>query len=221
VLENLAITGPLESATPMMVWVIVLSFVFAECAFIIGLFLPGDSLLLAAGIVLAVHDNPVLVWSLAVCTSVVAILGNHTGYVIGHKTGTRVLARKDGKVLNRRNLERAGVFFEHWGFWAVAVARWIPWIRTFAPMLAGAARMDKRKFFIASSLGAIGWAPVLMFIGYYAAGLLEANPWLNTLATVLAVTMFVCGTGYGLYRYRIEMKKPIDEHPTLLEAIHE
>jgi membrane-associated protein len=212
---------PLESAGPMMVWLVVLGFVYAECAFLVGMFLPGDSLLLAAGVVLAEHGRTFDAWALSVCTVIVAVGGNHTGYVIGSHTGTRLLARKNGRVLNRRNLERAGRFFEHWGFWAVVAARWVPWIRTLAPMFAGAAGMDRRKFFVASLVGAVGWAPLLILVGYYGAGLLDYHPWLKPIAAGAAIATLVFGTVYGLWRYRQEMSKPVDEDATLVSALHE
>ena len=89
-----------------------------------------------------------------------------------------MLARKEGRVLNRANLARATAFFERWGFWAIVVARWIPWVRTLAPMIAGAARMDNRRYITANAVGAACWVPTLILLGYYGAGLLDAAPWL-------------------------------------------
>jgi membrane-associated protein len=212
---------PLKSAGPLMVWAVVLGFVYAECGFVVGMFLPGDSLLLAAGVVLAEHGREFDAWALSVCTVMVAVGGNHTGYAIGERTGTRLLARKDGRVLNECNLDRAGRFFEHWGFWAVVAARWMPFVRTIAPMLAGAAHMGRRKFFLASLLGAVGWVPLLVLLGYYGSGLLDYHPWLRPLATGVVIFMFAAGTTYGLWRYRQEMSKPVDDSGTLVSALHE
>ena len=209
-MTHLSAIDPLASAGPTMVWLVVLCFIYAECAFIVGMFLPGDSLLLAAGVVLAQHGREFDVWALSIGTVIVAVAGNHTGYVLGAHTGTRLLARKDGRVLNRRNLTRAAVFFEHWGFWAVVAARWLPFVRTLAPMLAGTAGMDRRKFFLASVIGALAWVPLLVLGGYYGATLLDVYPWVKPTATVAAVCLFVFGTTYGLYRYRQEMRRPVD-----------
>lgn len=203
----------LHRAAPTTVWVVVLSFVFLECAFIIGLFLPGDSLLFAAGVVLASHGHHVNAWGLVVAATVAAIAGNQVGFLVGRRTGTAILARKDGKLLNRTNLERARTFFDRWGFWAVAVARWIPWVRTLAPMIAGAAGMNSRRYLLANTLGAALWVPTLVMLGYYCAGLLTALPWLNHVVTIGAIIFFVGGTGFGIYRFRQEMRKPVDEDP--------
>ena len=141
-------------AAPTTVWVVVLTVVFLECAFIIGLFLPGDSLLFAAGVILAAHQHEVDAWALALAATVVAVLGNQVGYLFGRRTGTRILARKDGKVLNRENLAKAREFCDRWGFWSVAMARWMPWIRTLAPIIAGAAGMNNRRYLMANAIGA-------------------------------------------------------------------
>ncbi|MEU7478658.1 DedA family protein [Lentzea sp. NPDC042327] len=201
----------LETAGPVAVWLIVLSFIFIECAFIFGLFLPGDSLLFAAGVVLAAHGSEVSAWALSAVALVVAVVGNQVGYHIGKHTGTRVLARKDGKVLNRQNLEKARRFLDQRGFWAVVLARWLPWVRTLAPMIAGAARMDVKRFTLATTIGAVAWVPTLVLAGYYGAGVLEQLPWLETAALVVSVAFFLVGTGWGVWRYRQEMRKPIDE----------
>ncbi|ANZ37271.1 hypothetical protein BBK82_15580 [Lentzea guizhouensis] len=207
----------LETAGPLAVWVIVLSFIFIECAFIFGLFLPGDSLLFAAGVVLAAHGSEVSAWALSVVALIVAVVGNQVGYYIGRHTGTRVLARKDGKVLNRQNLEKARRFLDQRGFWAIVLARWLPWVRTLAPMIAGAARMDVKRFTLATTIGAVAWVPTLVLAGYYGAGILEQLPWLETAALVVSVAFFLVGTGWGIWRYRQEMRKPIDETSEDLE----
>ncbi|WP_241249260.1 DedA family protein [Rhodococcus sp. X156] len=202
--------GPLETAGPVLVWVIVLGFVLLECAFIVGLFLPGDSLLLTAGVVLAAHHSEHQAWWLAGTATVVAIVGNQVGYQVGTHAGTKVLARKGGRVLNRKNLLRATDLMHRYGFWAVVIARWIPWVRTLAPMLAGAAHMNPRRYLLASSLGALIWVPTLLLLGYYGAGLLDTVPWLLHTAVAVLVVLLVVGTAWGLFRYRQEVERPED-----------
>ncbi|WP_181784337.1 DedA family protein [Pseudonocardia pini] len=209
--ETVLAFDPLGSAGPVTVWVVVLSFVFLECAFIVGLFLPGDSLLLAAGVVLAAHGHELSAWLLSGAAVVMAVAGNQVGYLVGRFTGTRIKLRKGGRILTRENLDRAGRFLDRWGFWSIVVARWVPWVRTLAPMIAGAARMDNRKFLLANLVGAIVWVPGLVMLGYYAAGLLDRVPWVKDVAVVASVGFFVVGTAYGLFRYVQEMRKPVDE----------
>lgn len=201
----------LDTAGPLLVWVIVLSFVLVECALIVGLFLPGDSLLFGAGVVLAQHGSDLNAWLLSGAALIVAVLGNQIGYYIGRGSGTKLIARRDGKVLNRHNLERAQRFLDRKGFFAVVAARWIPWIRTLAPLIAGAARMDPRRFLLATTVGGLLWVPTLVLLGYYGAGLLDVLPWLKTAALWVSIAFFVFGTGYGVVRYRQEMRRPVDE----------
>jgi membrane-associated protein len=203
-------TGILDSAGPLMVWVIVLGFVFIECAFIIGLFLPGDSLLFAAGVVLAQQDLEGQAWLLSVAAMLTAIVGNMLGYYIGHKTGHVIVTRRGGRVLNTANLDRARDFLDRRGFWAIVLARWIPWIRTLAPLIAGAAKMDPRRFMLATSIGALAWVPTLVLAGYYAAGLVSGMPWLKAVALWASIAFFVLGTAYGVFRYRQEIHRPVD-----------
>ena len=201
----------LESAGPALVWVIVLGMLFTECAFIVGLFLPGDSLLFAAGVVLAQHGHEHQAWWLSLVATATAVAGNQTGYLIGARTGHAVIARRGGKVLTVEKLEKARRYLDERGFFAIVIARWVPWIRTLAPLVAGAARMNPRRFAMATFVGALVWVPVLVLAGYYAAGLLDQLPWLKTAAVVGSIAFFVLGTAWGLWRYRQELRRPAHE----------
>lgn len=203
--------GWLANAGPTLVWVIVLSFVFLECAVIVGLFLPGDSLLFAAGVILAQHDAEASAWWLSVAALGAGVLGNQVGYHIGRKSGTKFIARRGGKILNKENLDKARDFLDRRGLFAIVAARWIPWVRTFAPLIAGAAQMDPRRFMVANALGAVVWVPPLVLTGYYAAGLLDNLPWLQTAVMWLSVAFLVAGTVYGFWKYRQEVRKPLEE----------
>ena len=210
--ESLALRSDfLNQAGPMVVWLIVITFVFLECALIIGLFLPGDSMLLTAGIVLAAHDAHEQVWALAIGAMIAAIAGNQVGYVIGHRTGSHIVARKNSKYLNAERLLRVKHMLEKHGFIAIMVSRWIPWVRTLSPMVAGAAKMNHRTFTVASTIGAIVWAPVLLLLGFYAGRFLERVPWLMpaVLGTMFAVLIVV--TALGIRHYRQEMRKEAEE----------
>ncbi|HEX4703063.1 MAG TPA: DedA family protein [Pseudonocardiaceae bacterium] len=190
-----------------MVWVIVLVFVFVECAFVIGLFLPGDSLLFTAGVVLSQRDSPVNAFALSATAVVVAVIGNQVGYYIGRHTGTTLVGRPGARVLTHERLARAQQFLDRHGWWSVVLARWIPWIRTLAPLIAGAARMDARRYMASTAVGAVLWVPALVLAGYYGAGLLNQFPWVKTAALVISIAFFVIGTAYGLWRYRQEMRR--------------
>ncbi|MBF6334614.1 DedA family protein [Nocardia abscessus] len=203
---------PLLSAGPALVWTVVLTFVFLECAVILGLFLPGDSMLITAGIVMASHaSGEAHVWALSLGAMVAAIAGNQVGYVIGHRAGQHLVARKNGRYINVRNLQRVAELLHRHGFLAVLIARWIPWVRTLCPSVAGAARMDHRKFTVASTIGAIVWAPVLLLIGYYAGSFLQRVPWLMPIVIGTLVVGLIIGTVLGVRHYRQEMSQPAED----------
>ncbi|MEV6136165.1 DedA family protein [Nocardia sp. NPDC051990] len=203
---------PLTSAGPALVWTVVLTFVFLECALIIGLFLPGDSMLITAGIVMAANaTGEAHVWALSIGAMLAAIAGNQVGYVIGHRTGHHLVARKNGRYINTRNLARVTELLQRHGFLAVLISRWIPWVRTLCPMVAGAARMDHRKYTLASSVGAVIWAPVLLLIGYYAGSFLDRVPWLMPGVIGTLVVGLIIGTGIGIRHYRQEIAKPAED----------
>lgn len=198
---------------PVLVWVLVVAFVFLECAFVVGLFLPGDSMLLTAGIVLAGHSaGTAHVWTLSAGAATAAIAGNQVGYVIGHRGGHRLVARRNGRYVNTENLHRVNVLLDRHGFWSVLVARWIPWVRTLCPLVAGAARMNHRTYTVASSLGALAWAPVLLLLGFYAGEFIQRVPWLMPVVLGVLVAALVAGTAIGVRQYRQEVAKPTEDY---------
>lgn len=202
--------GGLEQAGLAMIWVVVLGMVFLECSFIVGLFLPGDSLLFAAGVGLASGEHVGHAIALSIAATLTAVAGNQLGYYVGHRTGHAVVARRGGRVLTLDHLRRAQEFLDRRGFWAVVLARWIPWVRTLAPLIAGAARMNPRRYLLATSIGAVLWVPTLVLLGYFGAGLVNGMPWLKTAALIGSIAFFVVGTTFGVWRYRQEMRKPVE-----------
>ena len=139
--------------------------VFAESGLLIGFFLPGDTLLLTAGI-FAAQDKLPIVWLICViCFS--AILGDNVGYSIGHRTGHKIFKKKDGIIFRPEYLQRAKNFYELHGGKTVTLARFIPIVRTFAPMVAGAAKMDRRRFMLFNVMGALLWGIGLTLLGYF------------------------------------------------------
>jgi membrane-associated protein len=140
--------------------------VFAESGLLIGFFLPGDTVLFAAGLWSADPASGVNVVALAALVAVCAVVGDAVGYWFGRKAGPPLLQRKDGRVLNQANLARAQAFYDRYGVFAVVAARWIPWVRTFAPILAGVAQMPYGRFFAANVVGALTWGAGLIVLGH-------------------------------------------------------
>src|SRR3954470_2193353 len=121
--------------------------IFAETGLLIGFFLPGDSLLVTAGLVGAT-TGIFNVWLLGLVLTVASILGNTVGYAIGKAAGPRLFAREDSLLFNKKHLYRAHDFYERHGGKTIIIARFMPIVRTFVPVVAGMARMDPKRYTI-------------------------------------------------------------------------
>lgn len=145
--------------------------IFAESGLFIGFFLPGDSLLFTAGL-LASRGYLNLPF-LALVTFVAAILGDNFGYAFGRRVGPAIFKREDSVFFHKNHLERAKTFYEKHGGKTVVLARFIPFVRTFAPILAGVGKMNYRAFLGYNILGAVLWAIGLTSLGYYLGGMVK------------------------------------------------
>ena len=145
-------------------YVALTAIVFTETGLLIGFFLPGDSLLITAGLVAAAGGLDI--WLLNVLLSVAAIVGDSVGYAIGYRAGPRIFTRDDSRWLNKKHLVRTREFYERHGGKTIVLARFIPIIRTFAPVVAGVGRMEYRRFLAYNVLGGIGWVVGLTWAGY-------------------------------------------------------
>lgn len=145
-------------------YVALTAIVFTETGLLIGFFLPGDSLLITAGLVAAAGGLDI--WLLNVLLSVAAIVGDSVGYAIGYRAGPHIFTREDSRWFNKKHLVRTREFYERHGGKTIILARFIPIIRTFAPVVAGVGRMDYRRFLAFNVLGGIGWVCGLTWAGY-------------------------------------------------------
>lgn len=140
--------------------------VFAETGLLVGFFLPGDSLLVTAGFLAATTD--VLdIWSVLVALSVAAILGDSTGYYIGRKAGAALYNRPHSRFFHRDRLLATKAFYDKYGGMTIILARFMPFARTFAPVVAGVAGMNYRKFVTFNILGGVGWVFGMSLLGYF------------------------------------------------------
>jgi membrane-associated protein len=142
------------------------SIIFAETGLLIGFFLPGDSLLVTAGL-LAATTGVFNVWWLGLLLTVASVLGNTSGYAIGKMTGPRLFSRENSLLFNKKHLYRAHEFYERHGGQTVIIARFMPIVRTFVPVVAGMAGMDYRRYTLYNVLGGVGWIWGVLFIGYF------------------------------------------------------
>lgn len=154
--------------------------IFAETGLLIGFFLPGDSLLLSAGFL--AQRGQFSLWVLLALLTAAAVAGDAAGYLIGWQAGPRLFHRDDGRFFRRSHLERARRFYERHGGKTIVLARFVGFIRTAAPTVAGAAGMGYRRFAAFNVLGAVGWVGSLVTIGYLLGGQVDS---LETYFTVL------------------------------------
>ncbi len=142
----------------------VFAIIFAESGLFFGFFLPGDSLLLTAG--LLASRGLLDIWVLLLILPVAAIIGDNVGYWFGKKTGPRIFNRENSRLFKRKNLLAAKAFYEKHGGKTIVIARFMPFIRTFAPIVAGAVEMEYRRFIIWNFFGGLLWAVGVTLVGF-------------------------------------------------------
>jgi membrane-associated protein len=145
-------------------YAVLVAIVFTETGLLVGFFLPGDSLLITAGLVAG--SGGLDIWWLNVLLILAAIAGDSVGYSIGFRTGPRIFTRENSLLFNRRHLVRTREFYERYGGKTIVLARFIPILRTFAPVVAGVGQMAYRRFLFFNVFGGIGWVASLTWAGY-------------------------------------------------------
>jgi len=161
-------------------WAVVgiLLIIFAECGILLGFFLPGDTLLFLAGLLVATaHAGgdgiDISLWLFIGLLTVAAFIGNVVGYWIGYEVGPAVFSRPDAKLLKPEHIERSAAFFAKYGKVTIVIARFVPVVRTVATVMAGASKMDRRIYLIYSAVGGALWVTVVTVAGYF----LGQIPW--------------------------------------------
>jgi membrane-associated protein len=142
-----------------------IAIVFVETGLFVGFFLPGDSLLVTAGLFAARGDLGL--WSIFVFVSLAAIVGDTVGYTIGARTGPRIFTRENSLFFHRKHLITTKEFYDRYGGITIVIARFMPIVRTFAPLVAGVGAMEYRRFVFYNIAGGIGWVVSMTSIGYF------------------------------------------------------
>jgi membrane-associated protein len=140
--------------------------VFAESGIMIGFFLPGDSLLFTAGLLSATRN---VLWPfpvLLIGCAAAAIAGDQVGYLFGQRVGPGLFRRPDSRLFKQEHLQRAEDFYERHGSKTIVIARFVPIVRTFAPIVAGASKMQYRKFVLYNVIGGVLWSTLMLCLGY-------------------------------------------------------
>ena len=157
--------GIITSAGPWALLVVCL-IVFAETALLVGFILPGDTLLLITGLLAFYPGIGFDIWFVCLAIAVAAFVGGEVGYLIGHKAGPAIFERKESGLFSIENVKRTNAFFERFGPIAVVLARFVPVVRTMAPIAAGVGHMPYKRYTLYNAIGALLWGAGLTFIGY-------------------------------------------------------
>lgn len=144
---------------------LIAAIIFAESGLLVGFFLPGDTLLFAAGLS-ASQGRMSLFWLIAI-TALAAIIGDNVGYSIGKRTGHRIFNQKEGIFFHKDHIERAEKFYKDHGGKTIIMARFIPIVRTFAPVVAGIGKMPRQRFTAFNVVGGVLWTASMTLLGYY------------------------------------------------------
>ncbi|MEK7594476.1 MAG: VTT domain-containing protein [Patescibacteria group bacterium] len=145
--------------------VLIAAIIFAESGMFVGFFFPGDTLLLTAGVFAAQDKLPLLTTIIVI--SVAAIVGDNLGYHIGKRWGRGLFSKPDGIVFRQEYVGRAESFYERFGSKTMLLAHFVPVVRTFAPAVAGVAKMNYKQFFVYDAIGDIAWAVSITMVGYW------------------------------------------------------
>ncbi|TPW73239.1 DedA family protein [Schumannella sp. 10F1B-5-1] len=147
--------------------------VFAETGLLVGFVLPGDTLLVITGLLTfsgTMTDPPagiqIPIYLVCLAIAFAAFLGGEVGYLIGHRAGPRIFERKESGLFSRENVDRTNRFFERFGPFAIIAARFVPIVRTFAPVAAGVGHMNYRRYSLFNAIGALIWGAGLTFFGF-------------------------------------------------------
>ena len=193
----LAVAGPL----------LLIGVVFAETGLLVGFFLPGDSLLMTAGVLCSFNPTdhaaapPLDFVTLGLCLNLAAICGDALNYTLGRLTGRRIWERPDSRFFKRRHLLEAHAFYERWGGWAIAGGRFVPVARTFVPFLAGVARMRLRTYLIFNIAGGSAWIWSMLGLGWWLGGQEAMRRNLHYLVLAIVALSFV-PVAIGILRRR-------------------
>lgn len=155
------------------VYVALFLIIFAETGLAVGFFLPGDSLLVVAGLFAAA--GKLNIWLMLVLLFIAAVTGDTIGYLFGRKVGEAVFTRPKSRFFNPKHLKKAHQFYEKHGGKTIILARFVPIVRTFAPIVAGAAQMTYRDFIFYNVLGGLLWITSMLFAGYFLGGIIETT----------------------------------------------
>lgn len=194
---------------------LVLFIIFAETGLLIGFFLPGDPLLFITGMMIAGTQNHpypfesqfmnLVFWIILII--IAAVVGNFCGYWFGRKSGNYLLERKESWLFRKKHIESAHEFYERKGGFAIIIARFLPIVRTFAPVIGGVVKMDFKKFSLFNLAGAVAWVGGIVSLGY----ILGDNTWVKESLEYVILALVLLSTTPVLLKMVSGKKKTIQK----------
>lgn len=183
--------------------------IFAETGLFVGFFLPGDSLLFVTGLMIANSQNPfgndflnLLYWIILIIIS--GVIGNAVGYWFGRKTGPLLFEKRDTFLFKRKHILQAKEFYDKRGGAAIILARFLPIVRTFAPIVAGIVRMERKTFILYNYIGCVLWVTSMILAGYF----LGENEWVKHNFEKIVIGLIVITTAPVIFKMFFHKKKP-------------
>jgi membrane-associated protein len=224
----------IQAAGPWALLVVCL-IVFSETGLLVGFILPGDTLLVITGLLTfqgTMTDEQagilIPIWWVCLAISVAAFVGGEVGYLIGHKAGPRIFEQKESGLFSKENVIRTNRFFERFGPFAIIAARFVPIVRTFAPVAAGVGHMNYRKYSLYNAVGALIWGSGLTFGGFLLGYIPPLSDFVTEYIDLIllgAIALAVIPTAFHYVRSvlkarkaRREGVKPLTDDEAVLEA---
>ncbi len=177
--------------------------IFCETGLVVTPFLPGDSLLFAAGALAATPGSPLRVHWLFLILTAAAVIGDTVNYWIGHAVGPKIFSQKKVRFLKKEHLEKTHAFYEKYGGITIILARFIPIIRTFAPFVAGIGRMTYWRFISYNVIGGVAWVAIFLFGGYFFGNL----PFVRRNFTVVIIAIILISVIPAVVEYLRQRRK--------------
>lgn len=214
----------IENAGPWALLVVCLV-IFSETGLLVGFILPGDTLLVISGLLTKTNDVFGLnIWVVSLLIAVAAFAGGEVGYYIGHKAGPAIFERKESGLFSRKNVERTNAFFERFGGLTVVLARFVPIVRTFAPVAAGVGHMPWRRYSLYNLIGAVLWGFGLTMLGFGIGFIPPISDFVThyiDLILIGVVVLSIAGTAWHYFRERAKVRREAADAQTSATEAHE
>lgn len=210
----------IQSAGPWALLVVCL-IIFAETGLLIGFVFPGDTLLLITGLLTFRHVIHVDIWWVALAIGFAAFVGGELGYYIGKKSGPAIFERKESGIISMDSVRRTNAFFVRFGGIAVIIARFVPVVRTFAPIAAGVGKMDYRKYSLYNAIGAFIWGTGVTVAGYLLGNIRPVADFVVHYIDIILIAVVLLTLIPAMFHYirtRIKAAKSGDESPRPTDA---